>query len=101
MIGEYLSYNSGFKRYSLKRDDGIVYEVSGDDKQGFEISEVTGFFRTSPCIYFRGDSTSMWDEVGKFDNFIHAVRFLRENIEYLDRMIDADVPINWYGCKTY
>lgn len=88
------------KAYILQREsDGEYYSISGNDVDGYILSrydDKTMCYRDVAIHYDTQDNTCFWDNVdGKFKNFIHAVRFLRENIEKFDRLNPLNTDIIW------
>ena len=88
------------KAYTLKREsDGEYYTISGNDVDGYTLSgydDVALCNRDVAIYYDTQDDGLFWDDVnGKFNNFIHAVRFLRENIEKFNRLNSLNTEIVW------
>lgn len=87
------------KEYSLKREsDGKIFYIRGSDLDGYDlytVDESASCDRDVCFHYDTGDNSVWWDEIRKFKNFIHAVQFLRENLEILDRFIPANTKIVW------
>lgn len=93
-------FKGGEKSYTLKRkSDGEEYTISGNDVDGYILSrydDAALCYRDVAIHYDAHDDSLFWDDVnGKFNNFIHAVRFLRENIEKFDRLNPLNTEIVW------
>lgn len=68
--------------YTATNKGKHVFSVTKERHGPYEIIKHEPYYNTTAVIMI-DSQMAFWEDTPKFDSFIHAVRYLKENLEYM------------------